>query len=264
VSQKRNYRVLIEYDGTHYCGWQYQDAKTPTIQGELIRALTIIAKDKVLVTGSSRTDSGVHAEGLVANFHLGIPIAAESLQKAVNAILPQDIRIRRCEIADISFNARYGALSKTYRYRLYFGQVPSPFSIRYQAHMPYPFNIRAMRLALPHFVGSHDFSSFTSDEPDKKRQREISSFTLKKKGEELVFEIRGKSFLRYMVRNIVGTIIDIGRAKIPVSDLPEIFAAKDRRRAGQSAPARGLTLVEVSYQEPWRGEKKSDGSVGSV
>lgn len=258
MSQKRNYRVLIEYDGTHYCGWQYQDEKTPTIQGELIRALTIIAKNKVLVTGSSRTDSGVHSEGLVANFHLGIPIAAESLQKAVNAILPEDIRIRRCEIADISFNARYGAVGKIYRYRLFIGQTPSPFSIRYQAHLPYPFNIRKMRAALPYFIGTHDFSSFTSDEPDKKRQREISSFTLKKKGDELIFEIRGKSFLRYMVRNIVGTIIDIGRGKIPVTDLPDIFEARDRRRGGQTAPARGLTLVEVMYQEPWKKEKKSD------
>ncbi len=249
MPQKRNYRVTIEYDGTHYCGWQYQNEHTPTIQGQLIRALTIIAKDKILVTGSSRTDSGVHSAGLVANFHLGIPIAAESLQKAVNAILPEDIRIRECQLAPISFNARYGAVSKTYRYRLFIGQVPSPFDIRYQAHLPYPFNIRNMRLCLPHFVGRHDFSSFTSDDPEKKRQREITSFTLKKKGEELVFEIKGKSFLRYMVRNIVGTLIDVGRGKIAVSQIPEIFAAKDRRMAGQSAPARGLTLVEVIYEE---------------
>lgn len=247
VSQKRNYRVIIEYDGTCYCGWQYQNEQTPTVQGHIIRALTIIAKDKVLITGSSRTDSGVHAEGLVANFHLAIPIAAESLQRAVNAILPEDIRIRSCELADISFNARYGAVSKTYRYRLFTGQVPSPFSIRYQAHIPYPLNIRHMRLCLPCFIGCHDFSSFTSDEPEKKRLREVTSFTLKKKGEELIFEIKGKSFLRYMVRNIVGTLIDVGRGKIEVKDIPDIFAAKDRRRAGQTAPARGLTLVEVRY-----------------
>lgn len=249
MPQKRNYRVLVSYDGTNYCGWQYQNERTPTIQGELIRALTIIAKDKVLITGSSRTDSGVHAEGLVANFHLAIPIAAESLQKAVNSILPEDIRIRSCSLADLSFNARYGALSKTYRYRLFIGQVPSPFAIRYQTHLPYPLNIRKMRLCLPYFVGVHDFSSFTSDEPEKKRQREITQFTMKKKGEELIFEIRGKSFLRYMVRNIIGTIIDVGRGKIAIDELPEIFAAKDRRRAGQSAPARGLTLVEVVYSE---------------
>lgn len=249
VSQKRNYRVTIQFDGTQYCGWQYQDERTPTVQGELSRALTIIAKDKVLITGSSRTDSGVHAEGMVANFHLSIPIAAESLQRAVNSILPEDIRISACAVADISFNARYGALSKTYRYRLFFGQTPSPFSIRYQAHLPYPLDIRKMRRCLPYFVGSHDFSSFTSDEPEKKRLREISSFTLKKKGEELVFEIKGKSFLRYMVRNIVGTLIDVGRGKIAVEEIPEIFAAKDRRKAGQSAPARGLTLVEVLYEK---------------
>ncbi len=249
MAQKRNYRVLVEYDGTQYCGWQYQDERTPTVQGKLIRALTIIAKDKVLVTGSSRTDSGVHAEGLVANFHLAVPIAAESLQKAVNAMLPEDIRIRRCEIADIAFNARYGAVSKTYRYRLFIGQTPSPFAIRYQAHLPYPLDIRKMRRCLPFFIGSHDFSSFTSDEPEKKRVREVTEFTLKKKGEELIFEIKGKSFLRYMVRNIVGTLIDVGRGKIAVQDIPDIFAAKDRRRAGQAAPARGLTLVEVAYGE---------------
>jgi len=249
VSQKRNYRVTIQFDGTRYCGWQFQNDRTPTVQGELTRALTIIAKDKILVTGSSRTDSGVHAEGMVANFHLSIPIAAESLQRAVNSILPEDIRIKTCELADISFNARYGAVSKTYRYRLFFGQTPSPFSIRYQAHLPYPFNIPKMRLCLPYFIGTHDFSSFTSDEPEKKRLREITSFTLKKKGEEMIFEIKGRSFLRYMVRNIVGTLIDVGRGKIAVEDIPVIFDAKDRRKAGQSAPARGLTLVEVRYDE---------------
>jgi tRNA pseudouridine38-40 synthase len=248
-----NYRVVVHFDGTEYYGWQFQTAEYPTIQAELIRVLKIIAKKQVMVTGSSRTDAGVHSSGLTANFHLPVPIQPESLKRALNSLLPRDIRIMECELKDKSFNARFGAVSKTYVYRIFTGSVQSPFSQRFALHMPFPLDRPAMRRAARHFVGQKDFSSFTSDEPGKKRQREVDQCKMEIKGEEIVFTVRGKSFLRYMVRNMVGTLIDVGRGKIAAKDIPVIFAAKDRRRAGHTAPAKGLTLVKVEYApEPGR------------
>ena len=242
-----NYKIIVHYDGTHYSGWQYQAPPTKTIQGELMRVLQIIAKKRVVVTGSSRTDAGVHSAGLTANFHLKIKIAPESLRKALNALLPEDIRVMECEEKDKSFNARFSALGKTYVYRIFYGQTVSPFIGRFVHHIPYPLNLRKMRRCIPYFIGEKNFSSFTSDDPEKNRIRDISEFTMRVKGEEITFTISGKSFLRYMVRNIIGTIIDVGRGKLKVEDLPAIFEARDRRAAGQTAPAKGLTLSEVSY-----------------
>jgi tRNA pseudouridine38-40 synthase len=212
-----------------------------------MRVLQIIARKRVVVTGSSRTDAGVHSSGLTANFHLKIKIAPESLQKALNALLTEDIRIMHCEVMDRSFNARFSATGKVYVYRIFFGQTVSPFICRYVHHIPYPLNLRQMRKCLPYFLGEKNFSSFTSDDPEKNRIREISDFTMRVRGEEITFTISGKSFLRYMVRNIIGTIIDVGRGKIKPGDIPSIFEAKDRRLAGQTAPAKGLTLAKVTY-----------------
>ncbi len=243
-----NYRVVVHFDGTEYYGWQFQRPEYPTIQAELIRVLKIIAKKQVLVTGSSRTDAGVHSSGLTANFHLPITIEAESLRRALNSLLPKDIRIMECQLMDKSFNARFGAHSKTYVYRIFTGQVQSPFSQRFALHIPFPLDVKAMRKAARYFVGAKDFSSFTSDEPGKKRAREVDMFKMQVKNDEITFSVRGKSFLRYMVRNMVGTLIDVGKGKIKADEIPAIFAAKDRRRAGQTAPAKGLTLVRVEYQ----------------
>jgi tRNA pseudouridine38-40 synthase len=245
-----NYKVIIHFDGTEYHGWQFQTPEYRTIQAELIRALKIIAKKQMIVTGSSRTDAGVHSVGLTANFHLPVAIEPESLQKALNSLLPKDIRIMECAFMDKSFNARFGASSKTYAYRIFTGPVQSPFSLRFAQHIPYPLDVKAMRRATRHFIGAKDFTSFTSDEPEKKKMREVTEFKMQVTKEEIVFTVRGKSFLRYMVRNMVGTIIDVGRGRIRPEDIPDIFAAKDRRRAGQTAPAKGLTLVRVEYAPP--------------
>ena len=251
-----NYRVVVHFDGTEYYGWQFQTPKYPTIQAELIRVLKIIAKKQVMVTGSSRTDAGVHSSGLTANFHLPVAIEPDSLKRALNSLLPRDIRIMECAMMDKSFNARFGAVSKTYVYRIFTGQVQSPFSQRFALHMPFPLDLKAMRRATRHFIGQKDFSSFTSDEPGKKRLREVDVFKMQVKNEEISFTVRGKSFLRYMVRNMVGTLIDVGRGKFAAGDIPAIFAAKDRRRAGQTAPAKGLTLVKVEYGPEKTGDAK--------
>ncbi|MCP4147669.1 MAG: tRNA pseudouridine(38-40) synthase TruA, partial [bacterium] len=200
-----------------------------------------------VITGSSRTDAGVHSKGLTANFHLKIKIAPDSLRKALNSLLPEDIRVMDCRAVDKSFNARFSAMGKTYVYRIFFGQTASPFTCRYSTHIPYPLNLRQMRKCIPYFIGEKDFSSFTSDDPEKKRIREVSDFTMKVRGEMIILTITGKSFLRYMVRNIAGTLIDVGRGKLKPGDIPGIFEAKDRRTAGQTAPGRGLTLEEVHY-----------------
>lgn len=242
-----NYKIIVQYDGTEYCGWQYQKPEYKTIQAELCRVLGIIGKNRVVVTGSSRTDAGVHAKGLVANFHLPVAIEPESLTKALNSLLPKDIRIAGCEIAEKSFNARFGARSKTYQYCIFTGQIQSPFDQRYVWHVPYPLDLKAMRRALKYFLGEHDFTSFTSGETERKKIREISTFKMRVKNEEIVFIVQGKSFLRYMVRNMVGTVVDIGRKKIDPRELPVIFAAKNRSMAGQTAPAKGLTLLKVEY-----------------
>jgi tRNA pseudouridine38-40 synthase len=242
-----NYRVVVHFDGTEYYGWQFQTAAYPTIQAELIRTLKIIAKKQVLVTGSSRTDAGVHSSGLTANFQLPVTIEPDSLKRALNSLLPKDIRIVECELMDKSFNARFGAISKTYVYRIFTGPVQSPFSQRFALHLPFALDLKAMRRAVRHFVGSKDFTSFSSDEPGKKKIREVDVFKMQVRKDEITFTVRGKSFLRYMVRNMVGTLIDVGRGKIAAEDIPLIFAAKDRRRAGQTAPAKGLTLVKVEY-----------------
>ncbi|MCP4217243.1 MAG: tRNA pseudouridine(38-40) synthase TruA, partial [bacterium] len=205
-----NYKVIIHYDGTRFSGWQYQTPPTKTIQGEVNRALRVIAKKSVVVTGSSRTDAGVHSTGLTANFHLKIKIAPLSLQKAMNSLLPEDIRIADCEVVPKSFNARFSARGKIYVSRVFAGQIISPFLCRYATHIPYPLNFSKMRKAVKHFIGEKNFSSFTSDDPEKKRIREVSAFSMKVRGQEITFTIEGKSFLRYMVRNIVGTLVDVG------------------------------------------------------
>ncbi len=248
ISLTGNYRIVLQFDGTDYSGWQYQTPQIRTVQAELNRALEIIAKERVLVTGSSRTDAGVHSCGLTANFHLAIPIAPESLMRALNAMLPADIRVIDCQKTLRTFNARFGAKTKTYVYRICRAPVVSPFLVRFVAHIPYPLNVAAMRRAIPHFLGRHDFSSFTSDEPQKNRMREIDRLELKVRGDEITFTVTGKSFLRYMVRNIVGTLIDVGRGKISPAAIPAIFAARDRRQAGQTAPAKGLILQQVEYE----------------
>jgi len=248
-NNRNNYKIITQYDGTEYKGWQYQTENIKTVQGELVKALIIIAKRKVVITGSSRTDAGVHSIGHTSNFQIPINIKAESLKRALNSILPTDIRIVSCEQVDRSFNARFHATSKTYIYKIYFGEVHSPFENRFATHIPYPLNLHNMRKAVKYFVGTKDFSSFTSDEPQKDRTRTVTEFSMKVRGKEIIFTVKGKSFLRYMVRNMVGTIIDVGRGKISHKDIPAIFDAKDRRKAGRTAKAKGLTLFKVEFDE---------------
>jgi tRNA pseudouridine38-40 synthase len=255
----RYFKLTIAYDGTDFHGWQVQSHK-PTIQGEIVSVLRRLTQEKLTIYGAGRTDAGVHALGQVASFRTQSPLSAQEFQRALNALLPQTIRIVDAEEVGPDFNARWSARGKTYVYRIYRGKVVPPMLWRYVLHYPFPLNEDAMREAAPRFVGTHDFTSFAastgSEEDDNERsmEREIYSSELARSAndEELVFTIKGRSFLRYMVRKMVGTLLDIGRGKLVPGDIERLYELKDRSKSGPTVPPHGLFMVEVQHEESWR------------
>ncbi len=256
----RYFKLTIAYDGTDFHGWQVQTNK-PTIQGEISNVLSRLTQERVAVYGAGRTDAGVHALGQVASFKTLSSLAANEFQRALNALLPPTIRIVSAEEVGPTFHARWSARGKTYRYRIYRGKVVPPMVWRYVLHYPFPLNEDAMRDAAVRFAGVHDFASFAastgSEEDDHERstEREIFSAELMRSGddEELIFTVSGRSFLRYMVRKMVGTLLDIGRGKLAPDDIERLFALKDRSKSGPTVPAQGLVMVEVVHEESWKG-----------
>ncbi|HEV2616603.1 MAG TPA: tRNA pseudouridine synthase A, partial [Candidatus Acidoferrales bacterium] len=208
----------------------------------------------------SRTDSGVHALGQVASFKTQSLLATEELQRALNALLPPAIRVVAAEEMGPDFHARWHALEKTYHYRIFRGPVVSPFDHQRVLHYPYPLNEANMTEAAPLFEGEHDFTSFAassgSEDTDKDRSpvRVIlrSTLTSHPDKQELVYEVTGRSFLRYMVRKIVGTLLEVGRGKLSTSDIPKLFESRDRSLSGPTADPAGLYLVALKYPEPWK------------
>ena len=255
----RYFKLTIAYDGTDFHGWQIQ-ANKPTIQGEIVSVLQRLAQEKIVLHAAGRTDAGVHALGQVASFRTQSSLSAHELQRALNALLPPAIRIVGSEEVGPDFNARWSALGKTYRYRLYRGKVVPPMIWRYVLHYPFPLDEDAMRDAAAQFVGMHDFASFAasagSEEDDKERstEREIYSTELVRsaENEELVFTVKGRSFLRYMVRKMVGTLLDVGRGKLSPADIDRLYELKDRSKSGPTVPPHGLVMVEVHHKEAWR------------
>jgi len=255
----RYFKLTIAYDGTDFHGWQAQSNK-PTIQGEIVSVLRRITQDATVLHGAGRTDAGVHAFGQVASFRTQSPLSAAEFQRALNALLPPTIRIMKSEEVGPDFNARWSARGKTYRYRLYRGKIVPPMLWRYVLHYPFPLDEDAMRDAAARFVGIHDFASFAastgSEEDDKERstQREIYSSELARSSdnEELVFTVRGRSFLRYMVRKMVGTLLDVGRGKLQPQDIDRLYELKDRSKSGPTVPPQGLCMVSVEHEEAWR------------
>jgi len=255
----RYFKLTIAYDGTDFHGWQMQSHK-PTIQGEIVGVLRRITQDATVVHGAGRTDAGVHALGQVGSFRTLSPLSAGEFLRALNALLPPTVRIMNAEEVGPDFNARWSARGKTYRYRLYRGKIVSPMLWRYVLHYPFPLDEDAMRDAAARFVGNHDFASFAastgSEEDDKERstQREIYSTELARSpdNEELVFTVRGRSFLRYMVRKMVGTLLDVGRGKLQPQDIDRLYELKDRSKSGPTVPPQGLCMVSVEHQEAWK------------
>ena len=243
----RNYKILIQYDGTNYHGWQVQP-NGHTIQGELTRVLSLLNKNPVTVHGAGRTDAGVHAEGQVANFLLERQFQPEQLRDAMNGNLDRDIRIVGVELAAPDFHARFSAKEKTYRYRIFTGTVISPFEYRFVLHQRGRLNVQAMRDAATPLIGTHDFSSFTvADSEVEHHIRTVKRVELQEDGDEIRAFVTADGFLRYMVRNIVGTLVEVGRGYRQADEMGDILLCGDRKRAGVTAKPHGLTLLKIDY-----------------
>jgi tRNA pseudouridine38-40 synthase len=255
----RYLKITIAYDGTDFHGWQMQSAK-PTVQGEIVSVLRRLTQENIALHAAGRTDAGVHALGQVGSFRTQSGLSTEEFQRALNAILPPSIRIVGVQETGPDFSARWSAKSKIYRYRLYRGKVVPPMLWRYVLHYPFPLDEDRMRNAAARFVGSHDFAAFAastgSEEDDKERStvREIYATELVRSAdnEELVFTVRGRSFLRYMVRKMVGTLLDVGRGRLTPDDIDRLFEIRDRSKSGPTAPPQGLCMISVEHDEPYR------------
>ena len=243
----RNLRLDICYDGTRYRGWQRLPGKDDTIQGKLETTLSRILGEEIEISGSGRTDAGVHARGQVANFHCECDMKAEEILLKLRMYLPEDIGIYSCKDVSQRFHARLNAKEKTYRYRIWNSNAPCVFERRFVAAMPEQLNLDAMRRAAQHLLGEHDFSAFCGNAKMKKSTvRYIRSIDIRKQGDEIVIDITGNGFLHNMVRIVVGTLIEVGRGVRQPDSIPALFGAK-RADAGFLAPAQGLCLMEVFY-----------------
>ena len=250
---RRNLKLTLAYDGTDFHGWQMQPA-LPTIQSVLADSIRRVTGEKVVPQGSGRTDAGVHALAQVASCAIDSPIPARNLMIALNDILPAAVRVTVVEEAAAAFHARFSARSKTYRYRIFRGEVCPPQLARYVCHHPYPLNEGVMAQAAGVVVGEHDFTSFAAVDPEKRDQEEESSnlrtitrSEWQREGDELVYTVEGNGFLHHMVRNLVGTFLLAGKGSLQVKDIGRILAASSRSAAGATAPASGLWLVSVQY-----------------
>jgi tRNA pseudouridine38-40 synthase len=253
TSSLRSLRLKLAYDGTAYGGWQRQ-LNQVSIQGVLETVFRRVTGEVVAVTASGRTDAGVHALGQIASCSTRSTIAPDALRRALNAYLPDDICILQVEDAPPNFHAIRDAVSKRYRYRLQTGQNRDVFARNFVWQSWHELDAELMRQAIPYLIGCHDFRSFqTSGSQRKTSIRSVSDLTLEcthsEFGQQLTLEIEADGFLYNMVRNIVGTLVEVGRRKQPPQWVHEVLLARDRRRAGPTAPARGLVLLQVTY--PW-------------
>jgi tRNA pseudouridine38-40 synthase len=276
VRGPQTWKLTLAYDGTDFRGWQVQPGQL-TIQGELQNALARVTGESPLPQGSGRTDAGVHALAQVASFVLSAPIPPENLLRALNRTLPRSIRILDARTMPDSFHARHSAIAKTYEYRILLNKPGSPeecspFVTRYVYACPWTLTLSALQQSASYFVGEHDFLSFAATDPDLSTRdadfrthsqsrdadtaqstfREVYSSLWEKLSNEsgnlLVYRIRGNGFLHHMVRNLAGTMIEVGRGALEPEDIPRILAARTRSAAGPTAPARGLFLQLVEYE----------------
>ncbi len=244
---ERNIRLTVAFEGTAYHGWQSQNS-LPTLQGLLVESIAKITGERVTLTGSGRTDAGTHARGLVANFFTVSKIPAEQFVRALNSALPRDIRVLSARQVPRKFHSRRDALSKVYRYQIYLGPVMKPHLMREFYHHPYPIDIPRMTEAARRFEGEHDFAGFAkSSSLPSKTIRRIFRCELIKRGHRLLLTVEGNGFLHHMVRNMAGTLLEIGKGSISLEEFQDLFVNRDRRLAGFTAPAHGLVLMKVRY-----------------
>lgn len=249
-----NFKLLIQYDGTDFHGWQVQENQR-TVQGELTRVLSLIEDAEVFVTGSGRTDAGVHAEGQVANVKIVRPFTPETLRNAVNGNMWRDIRILNVEKAADDFHARFSAKGKTYIYRVINAPVISPFWCRFAHHENRPLDVGKMNTAARLFLGEHDWTAFSSTRTDAETKvRTLTDFTVESfwdaraNASLIEFRVTGNGFLRYMVRSLVGTLLEVGRNEKDSDTIQTAIVTGNRDLAGKTAPANGLTLLKVYYE----------------
>ncbi len=270
----QTWKLTLAYDGTDFSGWQVQPGEQ-TIQDELRKALSRVTAESPLPQGSGRTDAGVHALAQVASFAMQARIPPENLRLALNRTLPHSIRVLHAETVPATFHARHSAVAKTYEYRVFRADICPPFLARYVHACPWPIDIEALQISAQLFVGEHDFMSFAATDPDLNSRtrpefekdavspsapatrgavRTIFSSTWEERqseaGDLLIYRVRGNGFLHHMVRNLVGTMLDIGRGHRPLAQIPSIIAARSRSAAGPTAPPQGLFLHSVEYPFP--------------
>lgn len=245
---KKNFKLVIEYDGTGFYGWQRQ-ADRITIQGELERTLSIILNQGITIAGSGRTDAGVHARGQVASFSVDTRLEPAALKKGVNALMKHPIVLRECSLVDADFHAQYSAVSKEYHYHILNREDPCALGRNYVWHVRYPLDVDAMNQCCGLLRGVHDFKSFeNTGSPRTSTVREVFRARADQEADNhVVFKICASGFLKNMVRNLTGTLKDVGTGKMTAKEFGEILAARDRTLAGANAPARGLFLHQVNY-----------------
>ena len=244
----RNIRILIQYEGTRYQGWQRQSSTDNTIQGKLETLLARMCGETIELQGSGRTDAGVHALGQVANFHTDCAMSPEEMRIYINRYLPEDIAV--VEVAEVPprFHSRLNARGKHYVYRVINSDVPDVFRRRYALEVPEPLDVAAMKRAAALLLGEHDFKSFTSAKKGKKSTvRCIDEIAITAKGALLCFSFRGNGFLHHMIRILMGTLLEVGMGKREPESMTDILEACDREQAGPLVPAKGLTLTEVFF-----------------
>jgi tRNA pseudouridine38-40 synthase len=250
-AMSRRIRLTLSYDGADFHGWQVQPG-LPTIQGALEEIVSRIEGEPVVVHGSGRTDAGVHAAAQVAAFSLSNPIPVDNLRRALNRLLPPSIRILRTEEAAPNFHPRYDATAKTYEYRLHRGEVCSPFEWRYVQHHPYPLSLDRMTEAAAVFPGEHDFTAFAAaDERDAlgaSKVRRIFESSLEIRGDLLCFRVRGSGFLKHMVRNLMGALMEAGKSNLSTDQIRALLVPGSGLKCGHSMPAKGLHLISVEYE----------------
>ena len=244
---ERKIKLLIEYEGSAYHGWQFQ-RNGLSIQEVLEKCIQKTVKRKTTLHSSGRTDAGVHAEGMVAHFTTVSRMTEDEFMRAFNSFLPHDIVIKEVSVVPMGFDARRSAGKKTYRYTILNRSYPSALLYRRCLFVPFPLDISAMRRAKNYLIGKHDFTSFrASNCGSKSPVREIFKIELIKKGEFVFLFFEGGGFLKHMVRNIVGTLVQVGRRQIKASHVKLILESRDRQKAGPTAEPQGLCLVNVEY-----------------
>jgi tRNA pseudouridine38-40 synthase len=244
----RNFKIVLQYDGTRYQGWQRQVSTDNTIQGKIEALLSKMCDAPVEIQGAGRTDAGVHAYGQVANFHIETEKSAEEVMEYMNTYLPEDIAVIACEEKPERFHARLNAKGKIYQYCIWNSDRKPVFRRKYVHQVPGKLDVDAMKKAASLLLGTHDYQSFTSTKKGKKSTvRTVERIDIEPVGEEIIFTFKGNGFLYHMVRIMMGTLIEIGLGVRKAEEIPAVLVAKDRSKSGHLIPANGLTLVEVFY-----------------